>query len=64
MGTTCHITCPYGDTNRPEGSSNPHGGVDFNYYIGRDLIFKRSHPTLHSPVTGVVTNAGRGPWEE
>jgi hypothetical protein len=25
------VTSPYGDANRPPGSSNPHGGVDFNY---------------------------------
>lgn len=55
-----NVTSPYGDTNRPEGSSNPHKGVDFNYYVGHDLVFNKSHPTLRSPVTGVVTNAGEG----
>jgi len=55
-----HVTSPYGDTNRPPGSTNPHRAVDFNYNLGPggqrgiNLI----HPALRSPVAGVVTRAG------
>jgi hypothetical protein len=54
------VKSPYGDTNRPPGSSNPHGGVDFNY-IGDDAgRFNKSYPAIRAPVNGVVTNAGHG----
>lgn len=34
-GISPHVTSRYGERfNRPEGSSNPHGGVDFNYNVG------------------------------
>src|SRR5262245_17673532 len=54
------VTSPYGDTNRPPGSTNPHRGVDFNYFGGKAAEFNKSHPALRSPVTGIVTNAGDG----
>jgi len=55
-----HVTSPYGETyTRPKGSSNPHGGIDFNY-LGGQTSLNLSHQGLRSPVTGVVTNAGEG----
>jgi hypothetical protein len=61
-GSRPDVTSPYGDTkNRPRGSSNPHGGVDFNYRVGKYArLLNLSHPALRSPVTGIVTNAGEG----
>ena len=57
-GVLPHDTSAYGTkTNRPPSSSNPHGGVDFNY-LGRQTSLNRSHPALRSPVDGVVENAG------
>ncbi len=41
-------------------SSIPHGGVDFDYVGGRTIRLNRSNPVLHSPVAGVVVNAGEG----
>jgi len=41
-------------------SSIPHKGVDFDYIGGRTSRLNRSYPVLHSPVAGVVTNAGEG----
>jgi hypothetical protein len=59
---TPYVKSPYGDTNGPPGSSNPHTGVDFNY-IGHDAAtFNQSHPALRAPVTGVVTQAGEGKY--
>jgi murein DD-endopeptidase MepM/ murein hydrolase activator NlpD len=56
-----NITSHYGETyNRPKDSSNPHGGVDFNYFGGQTSPFNLSHQGLRSPVTGIVTNAGEG----
>ena len=56
------VKSPYGarDPNRPPGSTNPHGGVDFNYTGGRTARLNRNHPAIFSPVNGVVTNAGEG----
>ena len=60
-GVLPHDTSAYGaKTNRPPGSSNPHGGVDFNYLGGQKATLNRSHPALRSPVDGVVENAGEG----
>ncbi|WP_315768583.1 MULTISPECIES: M23 family metallopeptidase [unclassified Bradyrhizobium] len=55
-----HTTSPFGATNRPPGSTNPHRGVDFNYVGGQQSRFNTSHPALRSPVTGKVINAGEG----
>ena len=57
-----HPTSPFGSTNRPKGSTNPHTGVDFNHVGGRGARVNTSHPALRSPVTGVVTNAGQGDY--
>lgn len=57
-----NITSPYGATDRPKGSSNPHGGVDFNYFGGRDSRFNKSNPAIRSPVSGVIENAGQGDY--
>jgi len=60
-GVPPHITSRYGaTTDRPLSSTNPHRGVDFNYFGGRFAKLNLSHPALHSPVTGVVENAGEG----
>lgn len=57
-----HDTSAFGETrNRPPGSTNPHRGVDFNYFGGQTLLNK-SHPALRSPVNGVVTSAGEGKY--
>src|SRR5579859_2342922 len=58
-GLSPDITSKFGSTNRPVGSTNPHKGVDFNYPVGRTGI-NLTNPVVHSPVTGVVTNAGEG----
>jgi murein DD-endopeptidase MepM/ murein hydrolase activator NlpD len=57
-----HTTSPYGATNRPPNSSNPHKGVDFNYLGGRDLPLNKSNPAIRSPVSGVIENAGQGDY--
>jgi murein DD-endopeptidase MepM/ murein hydrolase activator NlpD len=58
-GVLPHITSPYGASEgRPLGSSNPHRGVDFNYF-GRQSGINLTHPALRSPVTGIVTKAGQ-----
>jgi murein DD-endopeptidase MepM/ murein hydrolase activator NlpD len=60
-GVPPHITSRYGaTTDRPLGSTNPHRGVDFNYFGGQFAKLNLSHPALRSPVTGVVENAGEG----
>jgi hypothetical protein len=41
-------------------STIPHGGNDLNYIGGRYALLNKSHPAIHSPVDGVVTNAGQG----
>jgi hypothetical protein len=64
-GVSPHITGPAGTyaagskEGRVPPSTIPHGGVDFNYVGGQSKLNK-SYPTLRSPVTGVVTNAGEG----
>ncbi|MBR0774442.1 M23 family metallopeptidase [Bradyrhizobium diazoefficiens] len=62
-GFSPHVTSRYGERfNRPEGSSNPHGGVDFNYNVGANgqRGINLQNPALRSPVDGVVENAGGG----
>jgi len=62
-GVSPNVTSPYGDTNRPVGSTNPHRGVDFNYFGGQYAKqLNRSYPALRSPVSGIVTNAGEGDY--
>lgn len=55
-----HVTSTFLSTNRPKRSSSPHRGTDFNYVGGRDARLNRSYQTVHSPVDGVVENAGAG----
>lgn len=59
-GLSPHITSEFGATNRPRGSTNPHRAVDFNYGVGPNgqTGINLTHPTLHSPVAGVVTRTG------
>jgi hypothetical protein len=57
--TRPNVTSPYGDTNRPEGSTNPHEGVDFNYRGGQNAL-NRSHQGVRSPVDVTVENAAAG----
>ena len=52
-GVLPDTTSAFGATDRPPGSSNPHGGVDFNYRGARKL--NQSIPAIRSPVTGIVT---------
>jgi hypothetical protein len=60
-GASPHVTSRYGERfNRPEGASNPHGGIDFNYEVGGQRGINLKHPDLRSPVDGVVENAGLG----
>jgi murein DD-endopeptidase MepM/ murein hydrolase activator NlpD len=59
-GLQRHITSSYGATNRPAGSTNPHGGIDFNYNVPGQRGINLAHPALRSPVTGVVTSARQG----
>jgi Peptidase family M23 len=60
-GIPPHTTSPYGARqNRPPSSTNPHGGVDFDYIGGKYAVLNRTHPEIHSPVAGTVTNAGEG----
>lgn len=62
-GISPHATSRYGERfDRPEGSSNPHGGVDFNYNVGPNgqRGINLQNPALRSPVDGVVENAGGG----
>jgi len=54
------VTSPYGDTNRPKGSSNPHNGVDFKYFGGGDTELNKSNPAIRSPVSGMIEKAGDG----
>jgi murein DD-endopeptidase MepM/ murein hydrolase activator NlpD len=59
-GHVPHVRSRYGERfNRPAGSSNPHGGIDFNYNVGQSGI-NLQHPIVQSPVDGVVENAGEG----
>lgn len=60
-GALPDITSRFGAVEgRPLGSTNPHRGVDFNYF-GKDRI-NRSHPVVRAPVTGIVTMSGEGGW--
>jgi hypothetical protein len=50
-GASHHVTSRYGERfNRPKGSSNPHGGIDFNYEVGGQRGIDLEHPDLRSPV--------------
>lgn len=51
-GVNPHITSDFGPRSIANGSSN-HRGVDFNYVGGQQGVNLR-HPTVHSPVSGVV----------
>lgn len=59
-GFQSHTTSPYGAI-RDRGTS-PHRGVDANYHVGpyEQQGLNLRHPALHSPVDGMVTNAGEG----
>jgi hypothetical protein len=58
-----HVTSRYGEVKgRPEGSTKPHRGVDFNYNVPGQRRINLAHPALRSPVTGIVTQAGRGKY--
>jgi hypothetical protein len=62
-GFSPHVTSHFGERfNRPAGSSNPHGGVDFNYNVGPggQRGINLQNPALRSSVDGVVENAGGG----
>ena len=65
-GVQPHITGPAGifgageaEGRRPP-SKIPHPGADFNYVGGQTSGLNQSHPALHSPVDGIVENAGQG----
>jgi hypothetical protein len=58
-GAVPDVTSHYGEVEgRPEGSSKPHRGVDFNYWGVARL--NRSNPAMRAPVTGIVTRADKG----
>lgn len=48
-----HITGQYGELRRERA----HGGTDFNY-VGGQAGINLEHPTVHSPIAGVVTMSG------
>lgn len=48
-----HITGHFGE----QRLNGPHGGSDFNYEGGQAGVYL-THPTVHSPVTGMVTFVG------
>ncbi|SFR90178.1 Peptidase family M23 [Dyella sp. OK004] len=50
---SAHITGHYGE----HRANGPHGGSDFNYEGGQQGA-NLEHPTVHSPVAGVVTFVG------
>lgn len=58
-GVMPDITSRYGEVEgRPENSTKPHRGVDFNYWGVAKL--NRSNPAMRAPVTGIVTRADKG----
>lgn len=60
-GTTPHMTSDFGPRSVVGGSSN-HQGVDFNYVGGQNGT-NLTHPTVHSPVSGVVVyGEGQGSY--
>ena len=61
-GASPEVRSPYGDSNRPCGSTNPHRGVDFTYRGSGFAKLNQSHPAIRSPVAGIVTNAGQGQY--
>ncbi len=59
--TTPHMTSDFGPRSVVGGSSN-HQGVDFNYVGGQNGT-NLQHPTVHSPVSGVVVyGEGQGTY--
>jgi hypothetical protein len=63
-GLSPQITRPGGfgagiEQGRRPPSTIPHKGVDFNFPVGQTGI-NLTNPVLHSPVAGVVLNAGEG----
>jgi Peptidase family M23 len=60
-GVMPDITSGFGEVKgRPENSTKPHRGVDFNYWGVAKL--NRSNPAMRAPVNGIVTRADRGRW--
>lgn len=55
-----HVTSEFLSTDRPKGTSNPHMGIDFNYFGGQKAPINLSHPTVRAPIDGVVVFAGGG----
>ena len=53
-----HITSRFASTSRPSGSTNPHRGLDANYYLGPKTNpqsgLNLAHPTIQSPVAGDI----------
>lgn len=53
-----HITSRFASTNRPPRSTNPHRGLDANYYLGPKANpqsgLNLDHPTVQSPVAGDI----------
>jgi len=53
-----HTTSRFASTNRPPGSTNPHRGLDANYYLGPKANpqsgLNLDHPTIRSPVAGDI----------
>src|SRR5215831_12083100 len=56
-GVGPHETSPFGATDRPSGSTNPHVEVDFNYFGGQSGI-NLTHADIYSPVSGEVVSTG------
>ena len=52
-GIAPHVTGHYGE----QRGERAHGGTDFNY-VGGQAGINLAHPTVHSPVAGVVTFSG------
>ncbi|MCD9004851.1 peptidoglycan-binding protein [Luteimonas sp. XNQY3] len=52
-GIAPHVTGHYGE----QRGERAHGGTDFNY-VGGQAGINLAHPTVHSPVAGVVTLSG------
>ena len=53
-----HTTSRFASTSRPPGSTNPHRGLDANYYLGPKANpqsgLNLDHPTIQSPVAGDI----------
>jgi len=57
-GVNPHMTSDFGPRVL-NGHADDHGGVDFNYVGGQNGI-NLNHPTVRSPVSGVVVSSGGG----